>query len=132
MILQSRLQSRTPWRPGITTGHKKTREGACANTSLSQTQKTSSTRDQCNIFRLRTGHVNLNFHRNRIDPLFASMCRHCMYPYETVEHHLLHCDKLVELRKNLLPPNPSIENCMYSSAKQLRKTSEFHIVASRV
>ena len=89
-------------------------------------------RDQCNIFRLRTGHVNLNFHRNRIDPLFAPMCRHCMYPYETVEHHLLHCDRLVELRKNLLPPNPSIENCLYSSANQLRKTSQFHIVASRV
>ena len=27
-------------------------------------------KDQCNIFRLRTGHIMLNGHRSRIDPLF--------------------------------------------------------------
>ena len=89
-------------------------------------------RDQCNIFRLRTGHINLNFHRNRIDPLFAPMCRHCMHPYETVEHFLLYCDRLVELRKRLLPPNPTIENCLYSNSLQLKKTSQFYLEASRV
>ena len=31
-------------------------------------------RGQCNIIQLRTGHINLNFYRNRIDPLFAQ-CR---------------------------------------------------------
>ena len=36
-------------------------------------------RDQCNIFRLRTGHVMLNGHRNRVDPLVRPMCRHCEY-----------------------------------------------------
>ena len=89
-------------------------------------------RDQCNIFRLRTGHVNLNFHRNRIDPLYAPMCRHCMYPYETVEHYLLYCNRLSELRDRLLPPNPTIENCLYSNSIQLKKTSQSYLEASRV
>ena len=48
-------------------------------------------KEQCAIFRLRTGHIMLNGHRNRIDPLVPPMCRHCGYAYETVEHHLLHC-----------------------------------------
>ena len=73
--------------------------------------------DQCNIFQLRTGHSTL--HRNRIDPLYHPMCRQLYLP---IEHHLLHCGRLRELRKNLLPPNPTIENCLYSNAKQLKKT----------
>ena len=89
-------------------------------------------RDQCNIFRLRTGHVMLNGHRNRIDPLFPPMCRHCGYPYETVEHHLLYCEELIDLRKSLLPPNPTLENCLFSDTNQLKKTSQYHMVASRV
>ena len=89
-------------------------------------------RDQCNIFRLRTGHVMLNGHRNRIDPLFPPMCRHCGYPYETVEHHLLYCEELIDLRESLLPPNPTLENCLFSDTNQLKKTSQYHMVASRV
>ena len=89
-------------------------------------------RDQCNIFRLRTGHIMLNGHRNRIDPLVPPMCRHCGYPFETVEHHLLYCEELIDLRQSLLPPNPTLENCLFSDTKQLKKTSRYHIVASRV
>ena len=89
-------------------------------------------RDQCNIFQLRTGHINLNFHRNRIDPLFTTICRNCMYPYETVEHFLLYCDRLVELRESLLPPNSNIENWFYTNNLQLQKTSQFYQEASRV
>ena len=89
-------------------------------------------RDQCNIFRLQTGHVMLNGHRNRIDPLFPPMCRHCGYPYETVEHHLLYCEELIDLRESLLPPNPTLENCLFSDTNQLKKTSQYHMVASRV
>ena len=89
-------------------------------------------KDQCNIFRLRTGHVMLNGHRNRIDPLVPPMCRHCGYAYETVEHHLLHCANLKELRDSLLPPNPTLENCLYGNYDQLKNTSKYHIVASRV
>ena len=89
-------------------------------------------KDQCNIFRLRTGHVMLNGHRNRIDPLVPPMCRHCGYAYETVEHHLLHCANLKELRDSLLPPKPTLENCLYGNYDQLKNTSKYHIVASRV
>ena len=89
-------------------------------------------RDQCNIFRLRTGHIMLNGHRNRIDPLVPPMCRHCGHPFETVEHHLLYCEELIDLRESLLPPNPTLENCLFSDTKQLKKTSQYHMVASRV
>ena len=89
-------------------------------------------KDQCNIFRLRTGHIMLNGHRNRIDPLVPPMCRHCGNHTETVEHHLFHCVNLRNLRKNLLPSNPTLENCLYGNGNQLKKTSKFHIIASRV
>ena len=89
-------------------------------------------KDQCNIFRLRTGHIMLNGHRNRIDPLVPPMCRHCGIHTETVEHHLFHCVNLRNLRKNLLPSNPTLENCLYGNVNQLKKTSKFHIIASRV
>ena len=89
-------------------------------------------KDQCNIFRLRTGHTILNEHRNRIDPQVPPMCRHCNSPRETVEHHLLHCRKLTELRKTLLPANPTIETCLYGNIKQLENTALYHRMASRV
>ena len=89
-------------------------------------------KDQCNIFRLRTGHAILNEHRNRIDPQVPPLCRHCNSPRETVEHHLLHCRKLTELRKTLLPANPTIENCLYGNKKQLENTALYHRMASRV
>ena len=89
-------------------------------------------RDQCNIFRLRTGHVMLNGHRNRIDPLVPPMCRHCGDAQETVEHHLFHCVRLRTIRENLLPSSPTLENCLYGNTSQLKKTSKYHIMASRV
>ena len=89
-------------------------------------------KDQCNVYRLRTGHSLLNMHRNRLDPQAPPHCRHCPHPYETVEHHLFHCSKLRDLRKKLLPNNPDIENCLYSNATQLQKTSHYHSLALRV
>ena len=89
-------------------------------------------KDQCNIFRLRIGHTMLNGFRNRIDPLVPPMCRHCCYAYETIEHHLLHGVGLRYVRNNLLPSNPTLENCLYGNVSQLKKTSKFHILASRV
>ena len=89
-------------------------------------------KNQCNVYRLRTGHSLLNMHRNRLDPQAPPHCRHCPHPYETVEHHLFHCSKLRDLRKKLLPNNPDIENCLYSNATQLQKTSHYHSLALRV
>ena len=85
----------------------------------------------CNIFRLRTGHSTLNYHKNRLDPTIAPNCRHCYYHHETVEHHLLQCKALAGLRKELLPQSPSIENCLFGSKDQLEKTSKYHVLASR-
>ena len=87
---------------------------------------------QCNIFRLRTGHALLNAHRNRLDPLAPPNCRHCNYPSETVEHHLLHCGQLNELRQQLLPEKPTIFNCLFGNKDQLIKTSQYHTMALRV
>ena len=86
-------------------------------------------RHQCNIFRLRTGHCLLNMHRNRLDPLAPPICRHCRHPNETVEHHLLYCGQLSEMRKDLLPDKPTISNCLYGNKDQLMKTSHFHTKA---
>ena len=89
-------------------------------------------KDQCNIYRLRTGHSVLNMHRNRLDPQAPPHCRHCTHPYETVEHHLFHCPKLRDLRDKYLPKNPDIENCLFSNTLQLQKTSQYHSMALRV
>ena len=88
-------------------------------------------KDYCNIFRLRTTHTTLFDHRNRFDPLVAPMCRHCGYHRETVEHHLLHCRPLTELRKELLPKYPNIENCLYGNRAQLENTAKYHVMALR-
>ena len=88
-------------------------------------------KDYCNIFRLRTTHTTLFDHRNRFDPLVAPMCRHCGYHRETVEHHLFHCRALTELRKELLPKYPNIENCLYGNRAQLENTAKYHVMALR-
>ena len=84
---------------------------------------------QCNVFRLRTGHCLLNGHRSRLNPQVQPNCRHCGHQNETVEHHLLHCERLKEIRKDLLPENPSISTCLYGSRDQLIKTSQYHSLA---
>ena len=87
--------------------------------------------DYCNIFRLRTGHSTLNDHRSRFDIQAPWLCRHCNLSRETVEHHLLECNKLKELRKELLPKYPNIEKCLYGCREQLVNTSKFHMKALR-
>ena len=48
-------------------------------------------RDQTSIFRLRSGHLPLNNHLNRIHPEIPPNCLLCDYAYETVEHILFKC-----------------------------------------
>merc|ERR1719239_740300 len=86
--------------------------------------------EQSTIFRLRTGHVQLNSHLNRIKKDHPATCQLCLYPNETVEHHLFHCPKLQDLRERLLPQNPDIANTLYGSYDQLRSTSTFYYKAS--
>ena len=86
--------------------------------------------EQCTIFRLRVGHVGLNNHLSRIKKNFPSACPLCMFPNETVEHHLLHCPHLNSLRQRFLPAQPSISNCLFGCHEQLRKTCSYFYHAS--
>ena len=86
-------------------------------------------REQTIIFQLRTGHTALNFHLNKLNPTHLPHCRHCSYPYETVEHVLFECTQLSHLRKTLLPQLPNITNTLYGSMEQMKKTSQFFSLA---
>ena len=86
--------------------------------------------DQSIIFRLRTGHVQLNKHLSRIKKDHPASCPLCSHPSETVEHHLLECTQLKDLRDSLLPRNPKIANTLYGTHTQLRQTCTFFRKAS--
>ena len=87
-------------------------------------------RDQTTIFRLRTTHVPLNGHLNKILKNHPAHCRLCGHFNETVEHHLLHCPQLNDLRCSLLPAQPSIFNTLFCSKFQLENTYQFFYRAS--
>ena len=55
-------------------------------------------KDQTTIFRLRTQHIPLNSHLNRINPEKPPHCVLCDHPYETVEHVLFDCKEVEDLR----------------------------------
>ena len=87
--------------------------------------------DQSLIFQLRTGHVKLNAHLNRINPMHPPNCRNCNHPYENTKHVLLECQRLNGLRGNYLPTLPTIQNTLYSNRDQLISTCTFfRIMAS--
>ena len=86
-------------------------------------------RDQTAIFRLRTQHNTLNGHLNRINPQHPPMCPLCNHPYETTPHLLFECPSLQHLRQELLPPAPNIQNVLYCTADQLKRTSAFYRMA---
>ena len=81
--------------------------------------------DQSLIFQLRTGHAPLNLHLNRINPQHLPICRNCDYPYESTAHVLFDCQATKSLRKELLPPIPTIENVLYGCTQQLQSTCKF-------
>ena len=81
--------------------------------------------EQSTIFQWRTTHARVNFHHNRLNPQHAPLCRNCDAPYETVSHVLLECPSLQHLRRELLPPQPSIQNTLYGTCTQLSKTCKF-------
>ena len=82
------------------------------------------------IFRLRTQHVPLNSHLRRIGVTEDSSCPLCPCPDETVEHHLFECPALADLRAQHLPPNPTIENTLYTHSEQLGKTHTYFVMSS--
>ena len=86
-------------------------------------------KDQTTIFRLRTQHVPLNSHLNRIIPEIPPNCLLCDHAYETVEHTLFHCPKLQDIRQIFLPLSPDIGNSLYGNTQQLKQTSAFFKLA---
>ena len=88
-----------------------------------------SRKNQSAIFQLRTGHSKLNFNLNRFDPCYTPLCRNCTHPYETTEHVLFECPGLKTERENLLPPQPTLTNTLYSSKTQLNNTAQFYYMS---
>ena len=88
-------------------------------------------KDQAIIFRLRSQHIQLNMHLNRINPQHEPNCALCSHPYETVKHFLLECPQLRHLRSLYLPTQPDFGNTLYGQADQLRNTAKYFIMATR-
>ena len=88
-----------------------------------------SRKDQATIFRLRTQHIPLNQHLNRIGVIAEKACPLCDHPEETVEHHLFHCPRLSDLRTQLLPPLPDIHNTLFCKHTQLKNTCTYHYMS---
>ena len=86
--------------------------------------------DQSVIFQLRTQHIPLNHHLNRIGVKPSAACPLCDYPSETVEHLLFFCRKLTDIRGCFLPRIPTLSNCLYSSFEQLVNTCNYYRIAS--
>ena len=86
--------------------------------------------DQALIFQMRSQHVPLNYHLNRIGVQESAACPLCDYPQETVEHHLFYCRKLTDLRGRFLPRIPDVSNCLYADTQQLGLTCKYFRMAS--
>ena len=93
------------------------------------TINTLKRRDQSTIFRLRTQHIQLNSHLNRIQPQHAPVCHLCTHPSETVDHHLFECPALDSIRKRFLPPEPDKWNTLYGTSQELTNTCIYHYMA---
>ena len=86
-------------------------------------------KQQTQIFQLRVQHVALNGHLNKFNPEHPPMCPLCKAPYETVDHILFRCPNLLDIRRKLLPVNPTTENTLYGNHTQLERTSEYFSMA---
>ena len=91
--------------------------------------KNPSRTDQVSVFRLRTQHLPLNYHLNRIIPEHPPLCLLCDHPYETVPHLLFQCPKLQDLRQQFLPSSPDTDITLYCSMQQLQQTCTYYYMA---
>ena len=86
---------------------------------------------QVTIFRLRSQHIQLNQHLNRIGIKTDAQCPLCRCSEESVAHHLFECTALDDLRISLLPEKPNLTNTIYGTPEQLALTHKFHVMAQR-
>ena len=87
-------------------------------------------KEQVTIFRLRTTHAPLNAHLNKILKDHPPTCTLCDHDKENVQHFLLECPTLTDLRERFLPTMPSIQNTLYNNKDQLKKTVKFFQLAN--
>ena len=87
--------------------------------------------EQVTIFRLRTQHIPLNYHLNRIGVKTDPSCPLCQCTEESVAHHLFDCPGLDELRAEFLPQKPDIANTLYGTPDQLANTHRYYVMAQR-
>ena len=71
-------------------------------------------------------------HLNMINPMQEPVCPLCPCAYETVEHFLIECPQLSNIRDVLLPPCPNIDNTLYSDSDQLKRTAQYYMLANRL
>ena len=87
-------------------------------------------KEQVTIFRLRTTHAPLNAHLNKITKDHLPNCNLCSHNKEDVQHFLLECPALTDLRDRLLPRNPTIQSTLYSDKHQLKNTAKYFRMAN--
>ena len=76
---------------------------------------TLNRKDQSTIFRMRTQHIALNKHLHRIGAHTTPACPLCDNPNETIDHHLLHCAPLSDLRNQFLSLQLKKESLLYGN-----------------
>ena len=75
-------------------------------------------KDQPTIFHLRTQHIPLNSHLNRIGATAEKACPLFNHKEETVEHHLFYLTKLKDLIEIFLPSQPDTQNTLFGTAEK--------------
>ena len=63
--------------------------------------------------------------------LHEPLCPLCDHAYKTTEHFLFECPILKDLRQELLPPMPDIDNTLFGNLSQLINTSKYYFMANR-
>lgn len=80
--------------------------------------------EQVTINRLRTGHCRMKAHLHRLHIAESPLCA-CQQADMTSNHFLLDCVLYQDLRKFYWPQTPDIQEMLYGSLSNLRKTASF-------
>ncbi|GFS06020.1 ribonuclease H [Elysia marginata] len=81
-------------------------------------------KEQCTIFRSRTGHCQLRAHQYRMGTSQTPMCE-CGTSRQTVNHLLQDCPLYTNERGKLWPENPDIVQKLWGNEDDLLLTTQF-------
>ena len=59
------------------------------------------------------------------------LCPLCDHAYKTTEHFLFECQNLKDIRQELLPPMPDIDNPLFCNVSQLINMCKYYFMAHR-